>query len=275
MQPRYNGQLNCDAAILDITFYYINTSEIPSELSRENFISSHVKRSPSLRLHNKSHLWASDLVFHWCLYNKQNITYSLMDMNLSSCVQLVRYWVDHSKIKFISTQGHVISSIYDASMQYAYSFFFCQCKFLLLPKLPLLSSQGGLVGSGPTPGAWKKSKTVYQKFYCNLWSWNSKLSRDVKDLSSVTIWKNTTVSPLVRYVGWHYSIHWLHWTFSPLCFSVGWALKRLGTLCFPIQQTQFPVDPFIALGSSKPLHKVIYMCSVPLFQVTTGKVYHL
>ena len=31
--------------------YYINTSEIPSELSRENFISSHVKRSPSLWLH--------------------------------------------------------------------------------------------------------------------------------------------------------------------------------------------------------------------------------
>ena len=25
------------------SFYYINTSEIPSELSRENFISSHVK----------------------------------------------------------------------------------------------------------------------------------------------------------------------------------------------------------------------------------------
>ena len=37
-----------------IDFYYINTSEltseIPSELSRENFISSHVKRSPSLWL---------------------------------------------------------------------------------------------------------------------------------------------------------------------------------------------------------------------------------
>ena len=27
----------------DMIFYYINTSEIPSELSRENFISSHVK----------------------------------------------------------------------------------------------------------------------------------------------------------------------------------------------------------------------------------------
>ena len=28
---------------LNILVYYINTSEIPSELSRENFISSHVK----------------------------------------------------------------------------------------------------------------------------------------------------------------------------------------------------------------------------------------
>ena len=93
--------------------------------------------------------------------------------------------------------------------------------FFLSRRRTFAFSQRGLVGSGPTPGAWKKSKTVYQKFYCNLWSWNSKLSRDVKDLSSVTIWKNTTVSPLVRYVAWHYSIHWLHWTFSPLCFSVG------------------------------------------------------
>ena len=31
-----------------------NTNEIPGELSRENMISSHVKRSPLLWLHNKS-----------------------------------------------------------------------------------------------------------------------------------------------------------------------------------------------------------------------------
>ena len=101
------------------SFYYINTSEIPSELSRENFISSHVKRSPSLWLHNKSRLWtAADWVFHWCLYNKHNITNSLMDMNfIFSCStryithslrSMVRYRVDHSKTKFISTRGHVI-----------------------------------------------------------------------------------------------------------------------------------------------------------------------
>ena len=62
------------------------------------------------------------MVFHWCLYNKQNITCPLMDMNFifswstryltRSLRSLVRYRVDHSKIKFISTRGHVISSIH-------------------------------------------------------------------------------------------------------------------------------------------------------------------
>ena len=61
---------------LSLQVYYMNTGEIPSELSRENFISSHVKRSPSLWLHNKSRLWKrADLVLHWCLYTKQ--THSL------------------------------------------------------------------------------------------------------------------------------------------------------------------------------------------------------
>ena len=32
----------CVSASFMLHFYYINTSEIPSELSRENFISSHV-----------------------------------------------------------------------------------------------------------------------------------------------------------------------------------------------------------------------------------------
>ena len=42
--------------------YYINTSEIPSELLRENFISSYMSRSPSLWLHNKLRL------FHCSVY---------------------------------------------------------------------------------------------------------------------------------------------------------------------------------------------------------------
>ena len=43
-----------------------------------NILSSHVKRSPLLWLHNKS-CFCNDLVFHWCLYNKQNITWPLGD----------------------------------------------------------------------------------------------------------------------------------------------------------------------------------------------------
>ena len=104
---------------------YKHQWDTTSELSRINFISSHVKRSPLLWLHNKSRLWKqADLVFHWyrCLYSKQNITYSLMDMNFifscstryltSESSERVRYWVDHSKIKFLFTRGHVISSMY-------------------------------------------------------------------------------------------------------------------------------------------------------------------
>ena len=56
------------------------------------------------------------------VYNKQNITWPLVDMNFifpcstrhltSERSGRVRYRVERSKIKFISTRGHVISSIY-------------------------------------------------------------------------------------------------------------------------------------------------------------------
>jgi len=57
-----------------------------------------------------------------CLYYKQNITCPLVDLNfIFACSiryptrplrSLVRYRVEHLKIKFISTRRHVISSIY-------------------------------------------------------------------------------------------------------------------------------------------------------------------
>ena len=102
------------------TYYYINTSEIPGELSCEDLLSSHVrtsnvKRSPLLLLHYKSRL------FHWCLYNKRNITCPLVDKNFifpystryltSERSERARYRVEHSKVKLMSTRGHVISSI--------------------------------------------------------------------------------------------------------------------------------------------------------------------
>ena len=68
----------------------MNTSKIPSELSRGNFISSHSKRSLSLWLLNKSRLWMqADLVFQWCLYVINRILLTrLWIWILSSYVQL-------------------------------------------------------------------------------------------------------------------------------------------------------------------------------------------
>ena len=60
-----------------------------------------------------------------CLYNKQNITCPFEDTNfIFSCsipylthlmCSLVRYRVEHLKIKFVSTLRHIISSIYPTS----------------------------------------------------------------------------------------------------------------------------------------------------------------
>ena len=76
------------------------------------------KSSESGRKSSENRQKTSSLV---CLCNKQNITCPLVDMNfIFSCStrhltrslrSLVRYRVGHSKIKFISTRGHVISSI--------------------------------------------------------------------------------------------------------------------------------------------------------------------
>ena len=62
-----------------------------------------------------------------CLYIKQNITCPLVDMNfvfscstwylMSELPSLLRCWVEHSKIKFISTRRHVIFSISAENLQ--------------------------------------------------------------------------------------------------------------------------------------------------------------
>ena len=79
------------------SIHYINTSEIPSELSRENFISSHVKRSPLLWLHNKPCLFHShknNMSFAWPnvlhikkltgMHNKETYMYMYTRMLLHS-----------------------------------------------------------------------------------------------------------------------------------------------------------------------------------------------
>ena len=101
--------------------YYINTSEIPSELCCENFIPSHVKITCYLhtwRDHRRygyiiNPTFESKLIWYFTgvyminrILHKQNINL------MSELHSLVRYRVDHSKINFISMRGHVISSIY-------------------------------------------------------------------------------------------------------------------------------------------------------------------
>ena len=44
------------STLVQYPFLFINTSEIPGELLRENVLSSHVERSPLLWLHKKSSL---------------------------------------------------------------------------------------------------------------------------------------------------------------------------------------------------------------------------
>ena len=53
LNETYTSPVSCG---LNKSFYYINTNEIPGEISRENLISSPVKISPLLWLHDKSRL---------------------------------------------------------------------------------------------------------------------------------------------------------------------------------------------------------------------------
>ena len=85
-----------------------------------------------------SEIFGKLVKYPWCccLYNKQNITCPLVGTNfIFSCStryltselrSLVRYRVEHSKIKFVSTRGHVISSI---SLTVTHDIFTCEEKF--------------------------------------------------------------------------------------------------------------------------------------------------
>ena len=112
-------------------FYYINNNEIPGELSRENLISSHVKITCYLHMwkyyrcygyiinrafHTKKLLKWNGLVVHWCLYNKQNITWPLgytkflfscwKNISLARCAHSWNTF-QHSKRNFVSPSGHI------------------------------------------------------------------------------------------------------------------------------------------------------------------------
>ena len=117
----------------------IETSSVPPRKSSEifgNLWEIYEKCSETFALPSEQFWKSSEIFGKWseifgkssktslfvCLCNKQNITRPLVDMNfIFSCStrhltrslrSLVRYRIEHSKIKFISTHGHVISSTY-------------------------------------------------------------------------------------------------------------------------------------------------------------------
>ena len=97
--------------------YCINTSEIPSKLSWENFITCYPWRDHRHYGYVINRTFESKLIWYFTgVYIINRILHTcLWIWILSSRVQLdislVRYRVDHSKIKFVSMRFHVISSI--------------------------------------------------------------------------------------------------------------------------------------------------------------------
>ena len=109
-----------------ILIYYIDTNEIPGELSGKNMISSHEKITCDL------HMWKdhccygymknkwNGLVFHWCLCTKKNITWPLGDTKLLlSCWKIFHLFpsltheifCNTQKRNFVSLCSYIISSI--------------------------------------------------------------------------------------------------------------------------------------------------------------------
>ena len=82
-------------------YYYINTNEIPSELSHENLISSHVKITCYLHMWKYHHCYdfiinrtfqtkklfkQNGLAFHWCLFIRVEKYFT------SECSERVKYF---------------------------------------------------------------------------------------------------------------------------------------------------------------------------------------
>ena len=90
--------MSCSFFCYPIALVYKHQWNTMWALARKHDIFTHVKTSPLLWLHNKSRLlqWNWNvLVCHGCLYNKQNITWSLGDTKfLFSCLLAVSfiYW---------------------------------------------------------------------------------------------------------------------------------------------------------------------------------------
>ena len=97
--------------------YYINTSEIPGEVSRENMISSQVRRSPLLWLHNNSRILQQEKLF------KREIVWNFIGVYIIN-----RTLHGHLEIRNVSS-----SVFFSISFLVLRSYFFCFTKFSGVP----------------------------------------------------------------------------------------------------------------------------------------------
>ena len=111
-----SGSFRKSSAACRCGVYYINTNEIPSELSRENFISSHVKITCYFHTwrDQRRYCYIINRTFFTGVYNRYRVCSTIIDIMYRVCStrcftrllrSLVRYRIEHSKIKFISTRG--------------------------------------------------------------------------------------------------------------------------------------------------------------------------
>ena len=105
--------------VVDYTLFIIiiNTNEIPGKLSRKNMISSDVKITCYLHTWNDhccygymiNRAFCNDLVFYWCLYNKQNITWPLGDTKfLFSCWKIFHLFAVLTREIFFNTWREIL-----------------------------------------------------------------------------------------------------------------------------------------------------------------------
>ena len=110
--------------------YYINTNEIPGERKLDiftcenNMLSSRVKISPLLWLHDKSRLshqktkkWNGLIWYFISVYIINRTLHGRLEIRCAHSWTIFQ----HSKINFVSPCGHVISSIFN------YLIFKCRC----------------------------------------------------------------------------------------------------------------------------------------------------
>ena len=162
-------------------------------------LSLHVKRSPPLRLHNKSRLkfftgvYIINRILHARLYVYMNFIVECSTRYLTNeRSERVRKRVEHSKIKFISTSGHVIFCLL-----YNYWTFKVYDLAVVLNKPPL----GLLVRVEVQGRSWKYSLHISSR-----WSLKKSKQKENQQIKRGSTWQGLLVTLTSDVI------------FPPLCF---------------------------------------------------------